>query len=787
MSLCFNPFSIPVIASAVFCVLLAVYVKKQNTTFAANYLIILLLLAILWCVAYSLELSFVDKASKFAAEKVRYIAVVFLPVFFLSFVCKYAHPSSRRLHAAAALLLAPPAFFTALMFTNEAHGLMYTYAYASHLGESAYTFLFLQYGLAMKISSAYSYAVMLAALVYIIYISIKTTRLVSAQAIILLFSAMVPGFINAMYYLKGFSGSYMDYTPVALMFSGMLLTHLVSSTSQFYLRPLAREMIIRKTQDGIILLDGEDRMLDINPIAETIFAVKKEDVLGKGCSALSGALASLTDKDNRSSELQVGKRLFSVSPVALNSDRGTYLGKMISLKDITEAKRSEKKILELAFLDPLTKLPNHTSMMQELEKLLKKGQNPVTVLLVDPGKIAYINSSYGYEMGDALIKKAASLIKPCLAETDIFARMKGDEFVILRPSAALDSATFLAEHIIREFQQPLMIQDKYISASVNIGICASCSPDEDAKNLIYKASLALGQAKKTREHVAFYSAQNEHEITRRNKLLNALRTALDNREFSLVYQPQYDVEAHSLAGVEALLRWTHPEFGSVPPEQFINLLEDSGMIIPVGNWVIEESVRQFREWADKGLMLPRLSINLSVRQFDSSHLVPGIIQALDSMRIPRHCLEVEVTETLAALADRSVVSKILELSNAGVRIAIDDFGSGFSSLTYFKYLNVNTLKIDKEISLDIHKNVYSSAIFESLKLICDALSVDIVAEYAETAEQVKKLISLGCRNFQGYYFSKPLSPADFERYVRSLSLNIHFDKLFDSPRVGAIP
>lgn len=785
MNLYFNPYSIPVMAAAVLCVMLAVYVKKQKTTFAAHHLFILLLLIVLWCAAYTLELNFTEKIPKLMADKVKYISVASISVMFLFYVLRYAHPSPRKLPAAVSLLFVPPAVFIALMFTNELHGLMYVSTSVYHVDNFAYTFLYQQYGIAMKISSVYSYSVMFAAFAYLIYVSVKTTRLISAQAIMLLFSATVPIFINAMYYLRVFSGSYMDYTPIALLFSAVLLTYLTTGTRQFYLRPLARDMIVKKTLDGIILLDSEGLVLDVNPIAESIFSVTKEEALGKDCSALSGTLASNLGKESCPFELQVGRRLYNFSSIALNSDKGAYLGQMISIKDITEAKRSEKKIRELAFIDPLTKLANYTFMMQELEALLQSEKGPVTVLLIDPGKIDHINSSYGYETGDQLIKKTAEIIKPYVTDTDIFARMKGDEFAVIRPSGAPGSATFIAEHIIHAFQQPLIIQDKYISASVSIGICTSSAAKEDAKSLIHKASMALGQAKRTREHFAFYSEQNEHEITKRNQLLNALRTALASKEFSLEYQPQYDLEAHRLFGAEALLRWTHPEFGSVPPDQFIGLLEDSGMIIPVGNWVIEEAARQFKEWTNKGLQLPKFSINLSVRQFDNNFLVPYILQTLDSRNIPRHCLEVEVTETLAALADHTVVSKILELSNAGVRIAIDDFGSGFSSLTYFKYLNVNTLKIDKEISLDIHKNVYSSAIFESLKLMCDALGVDIVAEYAETAEQVKKYYSLGCRNFQGYYFSRPLSPSGLESYVMHISSDVHVDKLHNRPAVGA--
>jgi diguanylate cyclase (GGDEF)-like protein/PAS domain S-box-containing protein len=787
LSLSFNPYSIPVIAAVVLCIMLAVYLKRQKKTFAANHLFILLLLIVLWCTAYSLELNFTEKATKLAAEQIKYIAITLIPVFFLLFVLRYAHPSPRKLPAAMFLLFLPPAAFLALMFTNGLHGLMYTGAYISHVDNFAYTFLCPQYGIAMRLSSVYSYAVLFAALVCIIYVSLKTTRLVSAQALMLVFAVIVPIFTNAMYYLKGFAESYMDYTPITLLFSAALLTYLETGTSQFYLQPLVRDMIIQKTQDSIILLDSENRILDINPITESIFSVKKDEVLGKDSSALSGAFASLIDKKSRHSELQIGRRFYSLSAVALSSDSGAYLGQMVSVKDITEAKRSQKKIRELAFIDPLTKLPNYMSMMQELEEQLQLKEGPVTVLLVDPGKMDHINSSYGYETGDQLIRKTAELIRRYITEADIFARMKGDEFAVIRPYGVPGSAVFIAEHIIQAFQQPLMIQDKFISTSVSIGICTSNAAGEDANVLIHKASLALGQAKKTREHFAFYSEQNEHEITKRNRMLNALRTALNNREFSLAYQPQYDIVEHRLCGVEALLRWTHPEFGSVPPDQFINLLEDSGMIIPVGNWVIEESARQYKEWTDKGIDLPKLSINLSVRQFDNSFLVPYILQTLDSKKIPRHCLEVEVTETLAAITDHAVVSKILELSNAGIRIAIDDFGSGFSSLTYFKYLNVNTLKIDREISFDIHKNVYSSAIFESLKLMCDELGVDIIVEYAETAEQVKKLCSLGCKNFQGFYFSKPLTPEKFERYAEYISSDIHSDELFDSPGVGATP
>ena len=772
----FNPYCIPVLVTAFFCSILAIFIRKHKNARASGHLLALLILVAIWCVSYVFELCFVNEKQKLIAIMIQYISIPSIPVLFALFVYRYTNPSKKTRHPSlTSLLFLIPASATLLMFTNSWHYIMYSGWTISSTSGTAYTFLIPQYGLGFMVSTAYSYIVTIATFIYIIYVSVKTTKFFSAQAIVLFCCAAVPISANMMYFLKSSSSIYLDLTPIAFLFSAALMTYLVTGMKLLDLQPLARDMIIENATDGMILLDSHYIVLDLNPMTEKIFSVQKKEALGKNIDAFFDMLpqSDFPPKNKDSIEFERNDNIYHLSVLPLYNYSDDYMGQIVTLRDITEAKRAELKVRRLAFFDSLTGLPNHAQMTQDLEKMLEdaKYRNcPVVIMLICISNLNHINSFYGYELGDALIKEVIDTIKPRVLDTEIFARMKGNEFIIARTvsDAPENTAMALAEQIARLFANPIIVKDKYISAGVNIGICVSQKGECNSKSLVQKASLALGQAKVTKKSFAFYSVKKEKEIAERNKLMNALRTALGNNEFSLEYQPQYNHDSHSICGVEALLRWTHPEFGKVPPCQFISLLEDSGIIIPVGNWVITESAKQYKKWIDSGLNIPKYSINLSVRQFDNENLVTFILETLDGEKIPRPSLEVEVTETLAALADNNVVKQICALSDASVRVAIDDFGAGFSSLTYFKYLNVSTLKIDKEISTDIHKNKYSTAIFESLKLICDALGVDIITEYVETGEQLDKLISLGCKNFQGYYYAKPLSPAAFEQYVASL-------------------
>ncbi|MDD5016747.1 MAG: EAL domain-containing protein [Eubacteriales bacterium] len=771
----FNPYCIPVLVTAFLCALLALFVRKRKNARAAGHLLALLIFVVIWCASYTFELCFVNEKQKLIAIMVQYISIPSLPVLFALFVYRYTNPSKKiKSPLLTILLFVIPAAVSLLMATNIWHFIMYSGWTITSIPGTAYTFLVPQYGLGFIISTAYSYIVTCVSFSYIIYVSVKTTKFFSAQAIVLFCCAIVPITANIMYFLKSTPYIYLDFTPVAFLFSAALMTYLVTGMKLLDLQPLARDMIIENTTDGTILLDNCNIVLDLNPMAEKIFSVQKSRALGKNINEFFDRLPENgLHKKNENIEFERNDKVYLLSALPLYNHSDDYMGQILAIRDITEAKRAENKVKRLAFFDTLTGLPNHTHMIQELEKLLHDAEShgfQVITMLFDINNLNHINSFYGYEFGDALIKKVVDLITPHVKNKDIFARMKGGEFIIARPvyAAPENSAISLAGLITRLFLHPVIVKDKYISAGVNIGICISSNNENDPNSLVQKAGLALGQAIGTKEHYALYSAQKENEIAERNKLMNALRTALCNNEFSLEYQPQYNHDTHSLYGVEALLRWTHPVFGKVPPSQFIGLLEDSGIIIPVGNWVVAESANQFKKWITDGIDIPKFSINLSVRQFDNDDLIPFILNTLDSRKIPRNRLEVEVTETLAALADSNVVKKICALSKSGIRVAIDDFGAGFSSLTYFKYLNVNTLKIDREISIDIHKNRYSTAIFESLKLVCDALGVDIITEYVETDEQIEKLLSLGCKNFQGYYYAKPLSPAAFEQYAASL-------------------
>ena len=777
--LAFNPYSIPLGIATLLCIALIIRVQRKKPSNSTAFLTVLIILVGIWCASYALELCFVSAHYKLIAIKFQYIAIPSLPPLFALFIFCYAQRKANRAmrRKLLAAVLVVPCIATLLMLTNDWHHIMYTGYTLTHVQDAAYTFLFPQYGVGFIVSTAYSYILVALAFIYIFYLSIKTTRLFSAQAILLLGCALIPITANLINFRHDSVVNF-DMTPIALSLSGALIICLTTRMTLLSLQPLARNIIVEHAPSGIILLDSDKTVVDLNPAAETIFDIKKTDVLGRKSHTLLGALPPLDDLKGPDStaEFKRNGRIYALSVLPARNSNNVCTGHILTVHDVTDKKSAENHIAQLAYTDSLTHLPNYTHMLIDLQNLVQGAPqhgHQIIVLHIHIKNVNYINSSYGHDTGDALIKRVAEMIQPSIWDTDVFARTKGANLIVAMPvfGDARLAAKLFAAKVLRIFTYPVTVRGNSIFASIEIGICISPEDGNDAKALVQKASLALEQAKASHRHYAFYSPEKEDEIARRNILVGALRSSLLENRFTLEYQPQYDFETQSLYGVEALLRWEHPTLGNVPPSRFIYLLEDSGLIVPVGNWTIQESARQYRVWREMGLNIPKYSINLSVKQFSSDHLVPHILNTLDKEGIPRYCLEVEVTETLAALADKRVVDQIGELSDAGVRIAIDDFGAGFSSLTYFKYLNVNTLKIDQEISADIHTNKYSQAIFESLKLMCDKLGVDIITEYVDKDAQIRKLTQLGCRYFQGFYFSKPLPPAAFEDFVRTLSSN----------------
>lgn len=405
-------------------------------------------------------------------------------------------------------------------------------------------------------------------------------------------------------------------------------------------------------------------------------------------------------------------------------------------------------------------------LLEELRKAHRDGLR-VAVMIVDLDRFKMINDSWGHETGDLLLRKAAGRIKESLRENDLVARLGGDEFTILLPGILDDSFVVqIAERIQQSFQQPMQLINHCLTISCSIGYSIS-NPDsaDDFSSLLSQAAAALDTVKDGRrgEYAAF-TPEMKAKSNERTLLESELRKAIEEDQFILHYQPKVNFARMELIGVEALVRWEHPELGIISPAKFIPLAEETGMIIRLGEWVMQEACRQMEEWMQAGLPIHRISVNVSMKQLFQLHFAQMVQTILEETGLVPSLLEIEVTES--AFMDVHNASTILEkVRGLGVHITIDDFGKGYSSFSYLKELPVDTLKIDKLFIDGIDQDKDSKAIVKAILTIAETLDMRVVAEGIETVGQAAELLTIGCDCGQGFLFSKPLSEPDLRKFL----------------------
>lgn len=433
-------------------------------------------------------------------------------------------------------------------------------------------------------------------------------------------------------------------------------------------------------------------------------------------------------------------------------------------KEIFERVQAEQRIWHVAHHDALTGLPNRTLLHDRLEQALAhalRDNHRVGVMFLDLDRFKSINDSLGHAVGDELLKQVAGRIGSAVRAVDTVSRLGGDEFiVILRELAGADDAVLVAEKIIQSLAQPVYTRGHELRVTPSIGI--SLYPDDgfEALQLMKNADTAMYHAKASgRNNFQFFAPRMNEEATRFFRLENQLSHALDTGELVLYYQPQVRLTEGAVCGVEALVRWRHPDSGLMSPGEFIPVAEETGLILPLGEWVLGEALRQNRHWQEAGYPALPISVNLSPRQFRQKGLVETVRCLLEDTGQPPRLLELEITETSLMHDVDEALDTLRELSAMGVRLAIDDFGIGYSSLNHLKRFPVDRLKIDRSFVSDLGVDWDDGAIVSAIVSLARALNLETLAEGVETAEQLQTLLSYGCTRFQGNYFSVPL-PAD---------------------------
>ncbi|HUP94643.1 MAG TPA: EAL domain-containing protein [Burkholderiales bacterium] len=435
-------------------------------------------------------------------------------------------------------------------------------------------------------------------------------------------------------------------------------------------------------------------------------------------------------------------------------------------------KRANDELQRLALQDPLTKLPNRLLLEDRIDQAIvhaKRGKLESAVLFVDLDRFKSVNDSLGHFTGDELLRSVAQRLQGLMRAEDTVARLGGDEFVILlRQVASSNDALEVANKLLAQLGEPFRIHDQELYVTASIGVSLFPAHGDTAQMLVTRADAAMYHAKQDgRNACRVFESDMNTFFPERLMLENDLRRALGAREFDLHYQPKVDILSGSVRGMEALLRWRHPTRGLVAPDEFIPLAEDTGLIVSIGRWVIQEACAQNMEWQKAGLPKLSVAVNISGVQFRQKDLLDTVAHALATSGLAPECLEVEITESVVMQNASEAIVTLERLSKMGVQVSIDDFGTGYSSLSYLKRFPIDKLKIDRSFIRDISSDMEDAAIVRATIGLAHNLRLKVIAEGVETKDQLDFLRSLGCDEYQGYYKSRPLPPAEFERSIRS--------------------
>lgn len=461
---------------------------------------------------------------------------------------------------------------------------------------------------------------------------------------------------------------------------------------------------------------------------------------------------------------------------------GEFAGMSGTLDDITEQKRAEEKIEFLAYHDALTHLPNRL-LVQDRVQLAKahadRAHAKVAMLFLDLDNFKTINDSLGHLTGDALLREVARRLTECVRDTDTIGRLGGDEFLVILPDLPdSDAVAPVLVKLLARLADSFEIDEQELNTSASIGIALYPDDGADFETLLKKSDMAMYRAKAAgRNTYRFFDDQMNVEAVEHLRLRNGLRKALARDEFVLHYQPQIDIASGTLIGAEALIRWNHPERGLVPPGRFIPIAEDSGLIVPIGEWVLQEACRQAVAWGRAGIPGLVIAVNLSAVQFRRGDIEQSVVAALEASGLDPALLELELTESILISDSENILDIVQRLKALGVKLSIDDFGTGYSSLSYLKRFQVDKLKIDQSFVRDLATDMEDAAIVRAIIQMAGSLGLITIAEGVEDQLMLEQLRQFGCDEAQGYYFARPMPADDLPAFRARLRTHPHLATL----------
>jgi len=549
---------------------------------------------------------------------------------------------------------------------------------------------------------------------------------------------------------------------------------------QFKLMSKAFEVI----QEGIMITDRKMKIILVNKGLEKITGYNASEIMGKNPRVISSgwhdhSFYQSMWKSVRQTGFWQGKihdrrkngeiYVQFLSIYAVKDEKGNLTNYLGIYNDITDQDDAQKEIYKLTHTDSLTNLPNRKSLLINLSaaiQLAKQNHLKLGLLQFDMDNFKRINDSAGYKVGDILLMQVVEKIKPKTEKVGSMARLEADSFsIVFEKINQIDDMVYFSQQIRQIFEKPFIIDNQEFYMSASIGMCLYPDDAQTAEEMIQFADVAMNRAKDLgKNRFELYTQAQSESILNNILIENNLRKALRDNQLSIYYQPQVSIDSGKIIGCEALLRWLQPEKGFIPPDEFIPIAEETGLIANIEEWVLKETARQIKIWKDRGLDIV-MSVNISDYRFRTKDFVKVTQDIILSEQAKCEWFELELTERIV-MDHNEVINKLNVLKQLGFKLALDDFGTGYSSLAYLKQFNIDTLKIDKSFIQDIPDDTQSRDIVCAVISLAESLNMGSIAEGAETKAQLDFLAELNCNAYQGYYFSKPIPVDEFEKFLQ---------------------
>jgi diguanylate cyclase (GGDEF)-like protein/PAS domain S-box-containing protein len=743
--------------------------------------VVILALSTSWVIGSIFELLSVNLYTKLLWADLQYLPIVFLPVACLAMALDYTGNRAWLTRRNISALSIVPLLSLGLMWTNSHHNLMRAAAWLDTDGGHAV--IGRTFGPWFWVHSVYSYLLLATAVAFLVHAIISSPPLYRKQPAVLVAGLAVPVVWNVFYLLKPGVLPLFDYTPAVFGVAELIMAYGLFRFRVFNLVLVARDTLLENLSDGLLVLDNANRVADLNESARALIGRPAEQILSRPLAETWGGWQQVAGPFEAGAE-------HTVISVGINGDRRDYevkisplpgrgevMGRLLVIRDVSERSELEESLRKQALTDGLTGLANRTLFMTKLADAVhfahRHPDKLFALISLDLDHFKLINDTAGHPAGDAVLESVAIRLKRCVREIDTVARLGGDEFIILLEDInSTRDVIVVMERIQDELRAPVYVHHQQMVSSASIGVVIWDSSYRDSEDLLRAADAAMYQAKEAGG--ACYRIFDERMHRALLDALQAetdLRLALDRGDFALEYQPVIDLKTGAVTSLEAFIRWHHPRRGRVAPKDFISVAETSGLIVPLGDTIFDQVCAQLIDWqspACPAFELP-VSLNVSPRQLTETGFVDAILTRLADWRLAPGSLVFEITETALTRDPARARTAMKELSSLGIRVCLDDFGTGPSSLQHLIAFPGQELKIDRVLVAKMAGSAKELEIVKSIAGLAHALGLVVTAEGVESGREWELLEASGCDRAQGYYCGVPMSPVDLLKYLKDRS------------------